>query len=129
MTTPEHDKRLWEFTLHEDLLFNERQNFFLIAESMLAVAYATALASARDIARDIAIIALVITIMWLYVSARHAQLVESIQKRAKAAFPDYAAIAKEREELRPKLRSRNVVAYGVPAVICVLWVILLAARL
>lgn len=37
----EHE-RLWAFTLHEDGVFNDRQNLFLVAESMLAVAYATA---------------------------------------------------------------------------------------
>ena len=31
--------RLWEHGLHEDSAFNERQNYFLVAESMLLVAY------------------------------------------------------------------------------------------
>ena len=129
--TEDQDRRLWEFTLHEDRLFNERQGLFLIAESMLAVAYATALSGGKaSVALTIAIAGLPLSVMWLYVSARHAILVESIQLRARNTFPDYREISTERKERLRKfpVRSRYVVTYGVPLLIGVLWAALLVLR-
>jgi hypothetical protein len=128
--TPEEERRLWEFTLHEDGLFNERQSLFLVAESMLAVAYTTALvANNSAIALAIAVIALLITVMWMYVSARHARIVDLIQEKAKDTFPEYKKITAERHFRWMPIPSRTVVTFGVPPVIGALWVVLLVARL
>src|SRR5207249_1938246 len=39
----QEQSRLWDHRLHEDRVFSERQIYFLVAQSMLAVAYATTL--------------------------------------------------------------------------------------
>jgi hypothetical protein len=128
--SPEELKRLWEFTLHEDQLFNERQNLFLIAQSMLAVAYTTALVAKDDgIARAIAIVALIVSVMWVYVSIRHTRIVALIQAKAKEVFPEYSAITAARDFPWTPWPSRYVVAYGVPPAIGALWMVLLIARL
>jgi hypothetical protein len=100
MSDEEHrreEDRLWAFTLHEDGVFNSRQNLFLVAESMLVVAYTTALsAKASDSATVIAVIALLLTLGWLYASIRHTLIVDSVQLEAKARFPEYANLYKAR---------------------------------
>ena|ERR1700686_5342633 len=128
--SPEELKRLWEFTLHEDGLFNERQSLFLIAQSMLAVAYTTALVAKADgVALAIAIVALVVTVMWVYVSIRQARIVTLIQTRAKEVFPEYNAITAARNFRWMPYPSRYLVAFGVPPAIGALWVVLLIVRL
>ena len=128
--SPEELQRLWEFTLHEDGLFNERQSLFLVAQSMLAVAYTTALvAKDNGIARAIAIVALVVTVMWIYVSIRQTRIVTLIQAKAKEVFPEYNAITAARDFLWMPCPSRYLVAFGVPPAIRALWVALLLARL
>lgn len=122
-------ERLWAFTLHEDGVFNDRQNLFLVAESMLAVAYATALiAKTYDSAVVIAVVALTLTVAWLYASIRHSRIVDSIQTQAKTVFPDYAAIYELRKWWWLPLRSRTVTTLGVPLLIGALWVGLLIAQ-
>jgi hypothetical protein len=123
----QEQKRLWEFTLHEDELFNERQGLFLIAQSMLAVAYTTALlGTGHAVARPIAIVALVVSVMWLYVSARHTRVIGLIQSKAKETFPEYEAITAARQFPWIPLRSRYVVAFAVPIAIGALWIVLIA---
>jgi hypothetical protein len=54
--------RLWEHRLHEDSIFNSRQNYFLIAQSMFAIAYATAVVGDHPevgVSRALALLALV----------------------------------------------------------------------
>jgi len=127
----EAQRRLWEFTLHEDRLFNERQNLFLVAESMLAVAYTTALvAEKQPVALIIGIVALAVSLMWFYVCARHSRVVELIQTKAKTTFPEYDELTEERKEKLRVLKypSRWFVAYGVPPAIGALWVALLIVQ-
>lgn len=122
--------RLWDLTLHEDEVFNSRQNLFLVAESMLVVAYTTALAASggRDSASVIAAIALLLTLSWLYAGARHLWIVDSVQMRAKAAFPDYAKLCDKHESRLLPIRSRTVTAFVVPLLTGVLWVGLLIVQ-
>ncbi len=117
-------QRLWEWTLHEDNLFSERQNLFLIAESMLVAGHAAALeASAENAAASIGLIALVLTLAWGFVSWRMAALVNSIQVHAKRELREYREISYERP--RTLVSSRFVVAYVVPALLATLWILLL----
>jgi len=68
----EERSRLWDLTLHEDSVFNQRHTLFLIAEAMLAVTYATALDAGENlVAGVVAAMGLPFTASWLYVSARH----------------------------------------------------------
>lgn len=90
----EERSRLWDLTLHEDSVFNQRHALFLIAEAMLAVTYATALGAGENlVAGVISAMGLLLTAAWLYVSARHGDKVQRVQERAKAALPDYRDVA------------------------------------
>lgn len=123
----EEQRRLWEWTLHEDHLFSERQSLFLVAESMLVAAYAGALeADARSAALSIGVFGLVMTIAWGYVSRRQHGLVEFIQVRARAELPEYREICAARPPAR--LRSRTVIAFGLPLLLSALWIVLLVLR-
>jgi hypothetical protein len=124
------DDRLWAFTLHEDGVFTSRQNLFLVAESMLVVAYTTALEASAggDSALVIAIIALLLTLAWLYASARHSRIVESVQEHAKARFPEYARLYEARKWRLLPVRSRTITAFVVPLLVGALWVALLIAQ-
>jgi len=129
----EERERLWELTLHEDEVFNQRHALFLIAEAMLAVTYATGLdAGENPVAGMIAVAGLLLTTAWLYVSLRHGGKVEQVQARAKAVLPDYREIAESTSTpTKPWLRmhSRTVAGILVPILIAILWVALLVPRI
>jgi LmbE family N-acetylglucosaminyl deacetylase len=129
----EERDRLWNLTLHEDNVFNQRHAFFLIAEAMLAVTYATALnANENPVAGVIAAMGLFLTTSWLYVSARHGDKVNQVQELAKAILPDYRQVAESTSVSKKSLlrwHSRTVTGIVVPILVGILWVALLAPRL
>ena len=84
--------RLWEHGLHEDSVFNERQNYFLVAESMLLVAYATLLSAQQPkifIAKVIASFGVLLTLAWIYVNARQWYVLRHLRERCITVLPDY----------------------------------------
>ena len=126
--------RLFQHGLHEDNAFTERGNYFLIAESMLVVAYAGLLSSGQSsassavqqtnillVARILAFFGFLLTVVWIYVNRRQWQVVQHLQERTRQLVPEY----KVTYETRPKRRisSTWLMAYFVPAVIGVMWVI------
>jgi hypothetical protein len=124
----EEKERLWEWTLHEDLLFSERQNLFLVAQSMLVAGYGAAV-DAKGAAAAIAAIAVALTIAWAFVSWRQYDLVEYIQEHAKRELSEYGMIAEKRPkvEIRSRpIRSREVIAFVLPGLLLMLWILLLA---
>lgn len=128
----EERARLWDLTLHEDNVFNQRHALFLIAEAMLAVTYATALdASENLVAGVISAMGLLLTSAWLYVSARHGGKVQLVQQKAKAILPDYREIA-EATSTSPsrwlRVPSRTVAGTLIPVLVGILWIALLLAR-
>lgn len=138
----EHQRaRLWEHRLHEDVIFSERQNFFLLAESVLAVAYTQALATTEPnpvVAVVIGGIALVLTLAWLLVNRRQYAIVGHVQKRAVAHLPEFAETYRTRPDGIPSTGilaypsakilaypSTKILAYLVPLLVAVMWAVLL----
>ena len=120
--------RLWEHGLHEDSVFNERQNYFLVAESMLFVAYATLLSTPQPkifIARVIASFGVLLTLVWIYVNVRQWYVVRHLRARCIAVLHDY----KETYQTRAKwpISSIWLLAYFVPAIIGIVWAIFVFA--
>ena len=126
--------RIFEHGLHEDDAFTERGNYFLIAESMLVVAYAGLLSSGQSsasaviqqttillVARILASFGFLLTVVWIYVNQRQWQVVRHLQERTRDLVPEY----KVTYETRPKRRisSTWLMAYFVPALIGVMWAI------
>jgi LmbE family N-acetylglucosaminyl deacetylase len=129
----EERSRLWELTLHEDSVFNQRHALFLIAEAMLAVTYATALDAGENlVAGVISTMGLLLTAAWLYVSARHGGKLQRVQARAKAALPDYGDVAESTSSPTSRwlrIPSRTVTGIVIPLLAGALWVALLLPRL
>lgn len=128
----EERERLWELTLHEDEVFNQRHALFLIAEAMLAVTYATALdAHEHWVAGVIAGMGIFLTVTWLYVSFRHGSKLKKVQRRAKAVLPDYEEVSRLSSSAQPPwvwVSSQSVAALGAPLLIGVLWILLFLPR-
>jgi len=64
-------KRVWEYHKEADNLFHRRFSFFLVAESMLIVSFATIMDKTDNIVQTaIIFLGLVYTFGWMYVNAR-----------------------------------------------------------
>lgn len=114
---------LWSYKLHEEMVFYQRINFFLVAESMLFVAYCTLLAGSNRPAGMLSgLIGLgfVLGLAWVLVSHRQIKVIDHISSVCRDRFVDYADLRSKRS--KSAISSSKVLAYGVPAIVLLTWV-------
>ena len=120
--TKEEAEKLWQYKMHEENIFYQRSNFFLVAESMLIAALASLFgASKAPLSLILAIAALgcVLTFIWLYVSSRQIVVINQIAKINESVVSVYARIRSERAKW--PLSSTKLLAYWVPLVVMATW--------
>jgi hypothetical protein len=104
----------------------QQGNLFLVAQSLLAVAFSTILAAGDKnltAARVIAAFGIAFTLTWLYVGHRHFGYCRAIQRRTAEKLPDYAeTVASCR---RPGWSSLPLIVYALPSLAAVMWLVLL----
>lgn len=119
------EARLWQHGLHEDTMLLQRGNLFLVAQSLLAVAYSTTAAAgdAKPAARVMAAFGIALTVIWVYAGHRHLRYSRALQRRAAERLPDFA---QTQEACRlPGLSALPLIVYGLPALAAVMWMVLL----
>jgi hypothetical protein len=112
---------VWEHKMHIENIFYQRVNFFLLAESMLFVAFATVLQS-RLIALLMITIGTSLTVIWLLVNTRHTSIYRHIRNFLEKECSVYKTI----HDTRPQaaIGSWVMIAYLVPCLILAGWVTL-----
>lgn len=120
----EERSRLWAHRLHEDSILSDRQNFFLLAHSLLMVAYAQLVIAESSIgAGVVATAAVLLTIVWGYVVRRQRRIVQHVQRRAIRYLEEFRDTW---ETDRPTgLSSTTVLVSLIPSLVGVVWVVLL----
>lgn len=117
--------RLWQHGLHEDNVRYQQGNLFLVAQSLLAVAYSTILTSGHDAqpARVIAAFGIALTAIWVYVGHRHRRYSAALQQRIKSVVPEYA----ETSAICPPrgIGTTPVLVYVLPSLAAIMWAVLL----
>ena len=131
--------RLFQHGLHEDNVFTERSNYFLMAESLLVVAYTGLLSgmsagsspakagSIIGIARTLAAFGFLLTILWIYVNQRQRYVLKHIKERAREILPEYKVTYETRNNWR--ISSTWLMAYAVPLLIAVMWAVFIVLPL
>lgn len=129
-------ERVWSHGLHEDNMFIQRGNFFLVAQSMLVVAYSGILAAGPRLGqyglavpRVIAGFGLAMSALWILTSYLHLSYLRHLRDLAVDSIPEFGTFRTSWQRGgRPWLRKIDIavlIAYGVPLLASVLWVILL----
>ena len=115
--------RLWSHRLHEDVVLADRQNFYLVAQSLLVVAEADLIGSGETAgAAVLAAAGLVLTATWFYVIRRQRAIVKHVQDRAVEVLPEF----RDTYESRPRGRSStDVFVTVVPALLGAIWILFL----
>jgi hypothetical protein len=121
--------RIMAHAMHVENGILNRGNYFLVAESMLVVAYSMLLASGSRsmeviaVSRMIALFGLLLTVAWSYVTGRSCRYLRHIRGRALDILPEY------RETLaglpHNPVPTMMVLTYLVPGLTGVIWVVLL----
>ncbi|EFL33237.1 predicted protein [Streptomyces viridochromogenes DSM 40736] len=132
MATPENDDqrrdadaRLWEHHLHTDTMLFQRGNLFLVAQTLLAVAYSSTATSgtAHAAARVLAGFGLALTTVWAYVGHRYHRYNRAIQRRTAERLADYAETYTASRIAGPS--AMPLIAYALPTLSAVMWIVLL----
>ena len=119
--------RLWEHGLHEDTMFNERLNFFLVFESIL-IAIVTGLHSQTSepfLEKIVTTLGLLTTIVWGYTQAQQKYILEGLLERTREVIPEYRLTVERRRKVNWPIRNLPILAYGMPALVSLLWITLL----
>ncbi|WAL95273.1 hypothetical protein [Streptomyces sp. Je 1-369] len=117
--------RLWQHGLHEDNVRYQQGNLFLVAQSLLAVAYSTILTAGNGTqpARVIAAFGVALTVIWVYVGNRHRMYAAALQCRIKSAVPDYAETT---AACAPRgIGTTAMLVYVLPSLAATMWLVLL----
>jgi hypothetical protein len=118
-------ERLWQYRLQQENIFYQRLNFFLVAESMLLVAFTTILSKVDfwNTTISVGILGLLLTFLWGAVNIRQYQVYNHVRKLVEEVCPEF----KDLRAIRPKsfVRSWFLLTYIVPALIAIAWTVLL----
>ena len=119
---------LFEHMLHEDTMFNERLNFFLVFESVImgivGILYQKD-APSLPVIRTLIILAIIMTLTWGYVQARQKYILNQLVARAVKEMNAYRSILEERKRVRWPIGNLALLSYFIPTVVTALWVTLL----
>jgi hypothetical protein len=108
---------LWDWLKHESTIFSNRMNAFLIAESMLLIAYI----SNNNIIFPF--IGVMITLIWLSVNYRHVSgTMRSLIERVNIHFAAYRVVQSEMDNVG--VPNTVLLGYVLPSIILVMWVVL-----
>jgi hypothetical protein len=127
--------RMWEHQGHLDTMLFQRANLFLVAESLLVVAYALILGVAIQVssansglplwvARIIAVFGLILTAAWCYVAHRHLKYYRLVVNRNLKYFPEYTELREQWQMKGPS--SLPTVTYFLPLLAGAIWILFLA---
>jgi hypothetical protein len=117
---------LWIWIRHEDRLLGSRTNFFLVAESMLLLSFATVLTS-RDNAFFLFLLAflgVVITAIWIHVSRLHIQQLSNLRKKLREIDRVYNALYTEFGAPGRPHRVHWKIGVWMSSMILVVWAVL-----
>jgi len=121
---PSEQDRLWAHRLHEDMILYERHSFFLVAESLLLVAFAQLLVDKEEFAAVVLGGAgLVLTATWLYSNRRQRAVISNVQRQAVRYLPEFRNTVGDKPKAR--IGSEWVLAVFVPMLISAIWLLLL----
>jgi hypothetical protein len=129
--------RLWSHALHQDEEFVQRSNFFLVAESLLVVAYSSLLTSGLHVgavsgderllltARVIGVFGFLLSVIWCYACMRLKYVMSYLDRRTEEVCPEFRRTNKERK-MPGRIRSTWLMTYIVPALTGIMWVMFVA---
>jgi hypothetical protein len=123
-------ERLWQHTLHEDTLFNERLNLFLVMQGLLlavvGVMFQRPGQDTLPVIRIIVVAGLLLTLVSWRVQARQKLKLEILIDEVEVAFPEFKT--QQLLTAPPKwfpVSNTTLLAHAIPLILLFVWVLLL----
>jgi hypothetical protein len=126
----DESERLWQHALHEDTLFNERLNIFLVMQGLLlavvGVMFQRTGGNTRFIVQVIASAAMVLTILWWRVQARQKYKIDVLVEELKPKFPGFADLqARTKPPRWLPVSNAALLANAFPVALLIVWGVIL----
>ena len=123
-------RRLWEHGLHEDTMFNDRLNFFLIFESVLlgvvGMLYGKQPPIMKPILLLLGFLGLFITIIWGYVQSRQRSTLQRLIDRLQENLPEFRETYSPLDQKRwRRISGTWLLTYLIPFLVALIWIALL----
>ena len=118
-------ERYWDWLLHEDDLFSSRINFFVVAESMLFIAFAINSYDIPKLTIILGLTGILFVLIWLYVSICQVYfLINRIKAKLEETWPEY------RVRKGIWLLGEPNIWLGIvfPSILIVVWILLMIQR-
>ncbi len=140
----DHLNRLWAHAMHEDDAYNNRQNFFLVFESVLlgAVGVLFSVMYNKPLPGKLLLVALtllgfLLTLFWGYLQARQQDDYNVVVARLLEADPEYQeyrTLIARREQQKWAIRGKTIpsmslLTYGIPFLVALIWICFLVVIL
>ena len=120
--------RLWEHGNHEDTMFSERLNFFLVFEGVLIAVVGQLYAQTPHnvlVVKATIVLGLLTTLIWGYVQIQQKIILEDLIERSRELLPEYRVTVERRNKRRLPIRVIPLLAYGIPGLVLTFWLVLL----
>ena len=127
-TPPDEVNRLWQHGMHEERLFHDRLNYFSFLETGLLTICVIMYNKEPSIGffLPVAVVALLLTLLWLVIQVRHWAYVEHVHVRIRQLVPEYRATVEAfaGPGRRDGLSISKPLALAVPALFACTWIAL-----
>jgi hypothetical protein len=127
----EQRARLFQHGLHEEGVFYNRLNFFLVFESLLFAATMSVLTDDTPL-KDSLVTLMVVTgiavsVVWGYAQLNKLVLLKTLEERAKVECPEFAETVRMADDRRwfPTSSANATLAYFFPALFIICWFVVL----
>lgn len=130
---PEELKLLWGYAMHADDVFNDRQNLFLVFESILlggaSAIISPVIQSANSVLATLFIavvfLGLMTTISWWYTQIRQSYVVGCMTEFHKMVTPVYGKVIYRIREWPYRVDATLFLVYILPLLVACLWAVML----
>ncbi|MGO8950518.1 MAG: hypothetical protein ACLQUY_23235 [Ktedonobacterales bacterium] len=126
-------KLLWDYALHSDDSFNDRQNFFLFFESvLLGGTFGLTAATTKNHGNVINLMLLLIvflglltTVSWWYIQVRQEYVLDCLSEFHKRVTPVYQDVISQFRQKPYRVDSTLILVYVLPLLVGCLWAAML----
>jgi len=125
--SPEEKARLFTHGLHEEGIFYNRLNFFLVFESFLVAAAVSGFSGkgAPPFGFPIAIVGLMVSFLWWYAQVAKLAILKTLEERVEEAYLDFqetiSLSTRKRQQYHLHWSATRLLAHALPLIFVVWW--------
>ncbi len=127
ITTSQEIERLWTWLLNEATLYTNRVNFYIVAQSMFFVAFASSTRKSQVFLIACSISGILLSIIWLIMSKHQNQNV--VAPLRKALYKNWNVAERINYGQKTMLRTHFLLGVVLPWFMIILWIWVLLAEL